>query len=359
MSKKFTLRELSVALLCEMRGDPEFTVNGVDALLGAQENDLSFYANESFSKAFEKTKAGIICVKKEYEAKKGRNYLISDDPDMTFQKAVEMICEDPAPSGFKGIHPTAVVHQSAKIGKNVEIGPYVVIDKDVIIDDHTTIFSHVSIGTDVKIGRSCLIHPNVVIREKCVLHDRVILQPGVVIGGCGYGYTQNAKNESIKIKHFGNVVLEDDVEIGANTTIDRGRFKETRVGKGAKIDNLVMLAHNTSIGENTLVIAQAGIAGSTSVGKNCIIAAQAGLVGHLRIEDQVVIAAQSGVGKSILKPGFYGSGFSVLPIDKYRRRTAHVNRLDNYVEQLKLLKKRVEELEGEKNPKEACQVRDS
>ncbi len=359
MRKKFILRELAKALFCEMHGDPEWIIEGVDNLKSAQKNELSFFANDAFLKDFLESKAGVICVSNKLELKHHKNYLISKNPTETFQKAVELLCHDASRSGFIGIHPTSVVHQTVKIGKNVSIGPHSVIDRNVIIGDNTTIAPHVSIGPEVSIGSDCYLHPNSVIREGCTLHNRVILQPGAVIGGCGYGYTQNEKNESQKIRHFGSVILEDDVEIGANATIDRGRFKPTRIGKGVKIDNLVMIAHNTEIGENSLIIAQAGIAGSTKIGKNCIIAAQAGLVGHLHIEDQVIIAAQSGVGKSIYKPGFYGAALTAVPINEYRRRSAHINRLDKYVEQIKLLRKRVDTLEAQKIQESSCEVFDS
>lgn len=354
MTQKFSLRELCEALLCEMKGDPEYIVTGVDGLTDASESDLSYYAKSSLAANFEKTKAGIICVSQEFKMRKGRNFLISDNPAATFEKAAMLICKDASKSGFTGIHPTATVHQSVKLGKNVELGPYVVIDRDCEIGDGTVIRANVTIGPETKIGKNCLIHPNAVIRERCTLKDRVIIQPGAIIGGCGYGYSQNAMNQSQKLKHYGGVTLEDDVEIGSNATIDRGRFKDTVVGKGAKIDNLVMLAHNSKIGENTLVIAQCGIAGSTTIGKNCIIAAQAGLVDHINICDQVIIGAKSGVGKSITKPGIYGSGFFSAPAEAYRRRIIHLNRLDEYVKVLKSLQKRVKELEGATEAKGAC-----
>jgi len=355
MAKKMTLGELAKALSCEMRGNPSWTIEGVNNLKNAGPRDISFFANGQYLKEFEQSKAGVICVKDSYEPTDTRNYLISKNPVALFQALIELFCHDASPSGFKGIHPTAIIHESAQIGQDVSIGPYAVVDRDAIIGDRTTISPHVSIGPEVKLGTDCLLHPHVTIREGCFLGNRVILQPGVVIGGCGYGYVQNECNESLKLRHLGNVILEDDVEVGANTTIDRGHFKSTRVKKGAKIDNLVMLAHNTEIGQNTLVIAQAGIAGSTIIGNNCIIAAQAGIVGHLQIADQVVIGAQSGVGKSITQKGFYGSGWTIAPLGEYHRRVAHVNRLEKYVEQIKALQKRIETLEKEIS----CQLADS
>jgi len=337
-----------------MRGDPEWIISGVDDLKHAKKHDLSFYANSAFKADFISSHAGVICTDNDLTPEKNCNYLISKNPSETFQKAVELICHDSSPSGFNGIHPTSVVHHTAKIGKNVSIGPHAVIDREVTIGDNTIISPHVSIGPETVIGQDCYIHPNVVIREGCALHNRVILQPGVVIGGCGYGYTQNEKNESLKIRHLGGVILEDDVEIGANSTVDQGRFKPTHLCKGVKVDNLVMLAHNTKIEENSLVIAQAGIAGSTTIGKNCVIAAQTGITGHIKVVDESVIAAKSGVTKSILKPGFYSSTIPVLSIQEHRKRLAHLNRLENYVKQLKLLKKRVDELENTQTQKSSC-----
>lgn len=358
MTEAKTLRELAEILSCEMRGDPQKEVQGVATLEEATSHDASFFAEDKYKRAYQNSHAGLFCVHKNHNVQKERNYLLSDDPARTFYQIIELLCHDASPTGFKGMHPTAVIHHTAKIGKGVSIGPHVVIDRDVTIGEGCVIAPHVSIGPEVHIGNHCHLHPHVVIREGCILHNRVILQPGAIIGACGFGYTQNAYNESIKIRHLGNVILEDDVEVGANATIDRGQFKSTLIRRGAKIDNLVMLAHNTEVGEHTIVIAQAGIAGSTKIGSHCIIAAQAGVVGHLTIEDQVIVAAQSGVGKS-LKKGIYGSGLNVLPIEQYRKRTAHINRIDHYVQQLKELKKKVDQLEQLLSQENACQVADS
>ncbi len=347
MPKKHTLGELAKALSCELQGDPDWVIEGINDLEHAGANEISFYSNEKYRHAFNSSKAGAICVKEAHELPKDRNYLITKNPVASFQLLIEIYCHDASRSGFVGIHPTAVIHESVRLGQNVSIGPHAVIDRDVTIGNGTTISPHVSIGPETLIGNDCLLHPHVVVREGCKIGNRVILQPGVVIGGCGYGYLQNERNESKKLRHLGNVVIEDDVEIGANTTVDRAHFKTTWIKKGAKIDNLVMLAHNTQVGQNTLVIAQSGIAGSAIVGNNCIIAAQAGVAGHLQIADQVVVGAKSGVSKSITSKGFYGNPWTVVPIEEHWRRVAHVNRLDKYVEQIKALQKRIDALEKE------------
>lgn len=354
MNKKFTLRELSKMLSCQMIGDPEYTISGVNSINDAKQDELTFYTGSTSTPQFEESLAGIICTNKEYQTRKGRNYLISDDPEDLFESAAKIICHNAMISGFKSIHPTAVVHQSAKIGKNVELGPFVVIDRDCIIGENTKIYAHTTIGPKTKIGNECMIHSNVTIRENCSIGNRVILQPGCVIGACGYGYRQNASNEHKKLIHYAGVTLEDDVEVGANATIDRGRLKDTLVKKGVKIDNLVMIAHNSKIGENTLVIAQAGIAGSTTIGKNCIIAAQAGVVQHVELADQVIIGAQSAASKTISKPGAFGGAMPTRPVNEYRRQVAHIYRLDQYVKVLTSLRKRVEELEKATETKGAC-----
>jgi UDP-3-O-[3-hydroxymyristoyl] glucosamine N-acyltransferase len=238
------------------------------------------------------------------------------------------------------IHPTAIIHESAQIGPNVTIAPHVVIDRDVKIGAGSRIGPHVSIGYSVEIGADCQIHPHCTIRERCILHNRVILQPGAVIGSCGFGYAPDAQGRHIKFEQLGIVILEDDVEIGANTTIDRARFKATIVRKGTKIDNLVQIAHNVEIGEHNIIAAQSGIAGSAKTGRYVMLGGQVGVLGHVELEDHVMIATRGGVSKS-LKAGKY-RGSPAIPLAAYNRQEVYIRRLEEFVERLKTLEQQLE-----------------
>jgi UDP-3-O-[3-hydroxymyristoyl] glucosamine N-acyltransferase len=342
-AKKFSLRELATLTNAELVGNPDHEISNVDSLERATLEDASFLANPRYKEALMQSKAGVICVDPQF-AHLEKNLLVSSDPSRTFQKIVELISRSKdQKTAFQDIHPTAIIDPSAMIGKNAQIGPYAVIDRNVTIGDDVKIAAHVSIGSNVKIGSNCLFYPKVIIREGTIIGNRVILQPGVVIGSCGYGYI-NQEGSHIKLDQIGIVVLEDDVEIGANTTIDRARFKETRIGKGTKIDNLVQIGHNVEIGEHNLIIAQTGIAGSTKTGKYVCLAGQTGVVGHIKIGDGVIVAAKGGVAKSILEAGKY-AGVPAMPIRAYNESQVHLRKLSKYVEEIKELKARIEKLE--------------
>lgn len=334
----FTLAKLAERLGAQLVGDPALVISGVDTLEEATRSDASFLANPRYTEAMKKSKAGVICIAPNISLPEGKNYLISSDPSRTFQAIAELLIPL-GRSGFSGIHPTAIVHESAKIGADVTIGPYAVIDRDVKIGAHTVIGPHVSVGFEASIGEGCHLYPSSVVRERCQLGNRVILQPGAIIGSCGFGYTPNAKGQHIKLEQLGIVVLEDDVEIGANTTIDRSRFKETRIRQGTKIDNLVQIAHNVEVGEHNIIAAQTGIAGSAKTGKYVMLGGQVGVLGHVELEDQVLIATRGGVSKS-LKAGKY-RGSPAIPIEQFHRQEVHVRKLEEYAERLKELEKKL------------------
>ncbi len=345
-TKKYTLAELSALTSATLVGNPHHEVCGLEALESAGPEDVSFLANPRYRQAMRDSKAGVVCIDRETPTEEGKNYLISNDPSQTFQViAQHLLKEVHHTSGFPGIHPTAVIHPTAKIGNNVQIGPHVVIDQGCSIGDHTQIFPFVSIGPGVTIGESCILYAHATIRERCVLGNRVILQPGAVIGSCGFGYLTNAKGRHVKLEQLGNVILEDDVEIGANTTIDRARFKVTKIGPGTKIDNLVQIGHNVSLGQDNIVISQTGISGSVKTGRHVIFGGQTGIVGHLEITDNVMIAARGGVSKTISEPGKY-AGAPVMSLADYNRQQVHLRKITDYVKQIETLEKRIEELEA-------------
>lgn len=333
---QYTLAELSLAVSAQLHGDPEAKISGINTLEEATPVDASFLANPRYNEAMKKSQAGVICVSPQTPLLEGKNFLISPDPSRTFQQIVELLIPS-STSGFSGIHPSAVIHPTAQIGPNVTIGPCAVIDRHVKIGANTHIGPNCSIGFEVEIGTDCLIHPHCTIRERCRLGHRVILQPGAVIGSCGFGYTTDPMGCHRKLEQVGIVILEDDVEIGANTTIDRSRFKTTLIRKGTKIDNLVQIAHNVEIGEHNLIAAQTGIAGSSKTGKYVLLGGQVGIVGHVELDDQVMVATRGGVSKS-LKTGKY-RGSPAIPITEYHRQEVHVRKLEEYVERLKELEK--------------------
>ncbi len=342
---EFTLQELAKLVEAELVGEASLVIRGVEELLNAGEEDASFCANPRYFPLLEKTKAGVVCVLAEAPRIKNKNYLISKDPSATFQKLITLFLKNQQiPSGFSGLHPTAVIHPSVKLGAHVTVGPCSVIDAECVIGEGTVISAHVSIGPRVKIGANCLLHPQVTIESGSILHNRVILQSGSVIGSCGFGYTTTAHGHHIKQDQLGIVVLEDDVEIGANTTIDRARFKTTTIARGTKIDNLVQIGHNSQIGPYNLIVSQTGIAGSVKTGRNVVMGGQTGTVGHVTIADGALFAARSGIKKSILKPGKYG-GNPAISLDESNRESVHVRKIKDYAKKIKELEDGIKTLE--------------
>ncbi len=338
MVKSFTLSELAVKTAAKLVGKEDYLITGVNTLDEATPEDVSFLANSRYREAMKQSAAGVICIDAQTPQIEGKNYLVTENPSRAFQIIAELLLISSS-SGFSGIHPTAVVHSEAIIGSNVSIGPYAVIDRGAEIGDGTTIAPHVSIGYDVKIGNHCILHPHSVVRERCRLGNRVILQPGAVVGSCGFGYTPDAMGAYQKLEQLGIVILEDDVEIGANTTIDRSRFKATIIRRGTKIDNLCQIAHNVEVGEHNAIAAQTGIAGSSKTGKYVMLGGQVGILGHVILDDQVMIATRGGVSKS-LKTGKY-RGSPAIPIHEYHRQEVHVRKLEEYVERLKELENKI------------------
>jgi UDP-3-O-[3-hydroxymyristoyl] glucosamine N-acyltransferase len=337
----YTLQELAELIQARFHGDKNLPISGVAGLEEAKPEHASFLANPRYEKAMMQSHAGVIVVSSKQELVEGRNFLITEDPSQAFQKLIELFSQlKSKTSSFQGIHPTAVIHESAKISENVTVGPLAVIDANVTIGQNSIISASCFIGAGVQIGSDTTLYPHVTIREGCVIGSRVVIQPGAVIGSCGYGYIADKTGKHNKLNQVGNVVIEDDVEIGANTTIDRARFQSTVIGEGTKVDNLVQIAHGVKIGKHSLIIAQTGIAGSTEIGNHVILAGQVAVNGHIKIADQVVVAARSGVSKSLTKPGKYG-GVPVLPLAEYNRMAVLLQNIEKFAAELKLLKKKV------------------
>lgn len=344
--KVFTLTQLATLTKSKLVGNPDHQIHDVADLESATANDASFLANPRYEQAMQRSEAGVVFVHPSTSLIAERNFLVNENPSSAFQLAVDAFYEEAQElSGFTGIHPTAVIHDSCKIGANVTIGPHAVIDKNVTIRDGTFIGSGCYLGPRTTIGKDCILHPHVTIREGCIVGNRVILQPGVVIGSCGFGYNTSNQGKHTKLNHVGSVTLEDDVEIGANTTIDRARFKTTRIGHGTKLDNLIQIAHNVELGEDNIMAAQTGIAGSTKTGRCVMSGGQVAIAGHIELGDGVMIAAKSGVSKSLPKSGKY-NGIPALPLNEYNRGTVYLRNIEKYVEQIKALEQRIGELEA-------------
>ncbi len=345
--KCYTLKELASLVSTDYSGNGEIEVSGVSNLEEATKTEVTFLANDRYTSFLKKTGAGIICVDRKTELQPDKSYLISDDPSLTFEAICDLLLQDHFKSGFSNIHPTACIHESVFIGKDVEIGPYVVIDRAVTVGDRTIIRPHVYIGPKCTIGDDCIIHSNVSIREDSHLGNRVILQPGCVIGNCGFGYSSNKKTGvHTKTKQLGSTVLEDDVEIGSNSCVDRSRFEKTVVKKGTKVANLSIIGHNCQIGEHNLILSQSGLAGSVKTGNHVIIAAQCGVVGHTEIASGVKLIARSATSKSLTTPGGYYGGTPAQPLMKAVAELVAIKKLPEVLKKLKKAEKFLDSLES-------------
>ena len=347
--KAFTLGELAKFTDSELIGDPNYRITGYANLESACENDISFlsdprYTNTRYVTAMKQSRAGAIFISPKIETTEGRNFLINEDPSNAFQVTIETMRGGPLErTYFESVHQSAVIHETAKLGSNVAIGPNAVIDANTVIGENTFIGAGAYIGPETEIGNSCVIEPNVTIREYCQIGNNVIIQSGCVIGSWGFGYSTDEKGIHTRINQLGTVVIEDDVEIAANCTVDRARFTETRIGQGTKIDNVVVIGHNVQIGKHNLICGQSAVAGSTTIGNHVVIAGQCGVDGHLNISDGVIVTAKSGVTKS-LPPGRYG-GYPAQPLDQFNKTNVYIRQMGKHVALIKELKARLEKLE--------------
>lgn len=336
-----TLREIAALIDGEVIGDADVIITGISGIKEARAGDITFLANPRYQPLLETTQASAVITSRDIKPAL-KPIIRTENPSLAFAKIVSLI-EPRDVKHPKGIHPTALIGKGAILGKDVAIGAYTVIEDGVLIGDNAVIYAGCYLGCRSKIGRDTLIYPHVSIREGVVIGERVIIHSGTVIGADGFGF---ATLDGIhhKIPQIGTVVIEDDVEIGANVSVDRARFDKTVIGKGTKIDNLVQIAHNVIIGENSIIVAQAGISGSTVIGKGVTLAGQAGLVGHITIGDGAVVAAQAGVTKSV-PANTLVSGYPAKPHPIAKRINACVQNLPKLYETVALLKKKIEELE--------------
>ncbi len=296
MSSEKTVKALADHVAGRVEGDENILITGAATLVEAGRGDVSFLANPKYEKQLKETKASAVVVGEDVPAN-GRTLIRSSDPYYAFMQIVVLL-HGHRPHKPVGLSPKASIADSATLGQNIDVHEFVCISDNVRIGDNTRIYSNCTIGPGTRIGRDCLIYPNVTIYDGCTVGDRVTIHAGSVIGQDGFGYATH-DGEHHKIPQIGAVILEDDVEIGANCAIDRGTLGDTVIGKGTKFSNLIAIGHGTRIGPHSLLVAQVGIAGSVEVGHHCVFAGQAGVVGHIKIGDGVKVGAQAGVTNSI------------------------------------------------------------
>ncbi len=331
----FTARELADRIGAEVVGDPDVLIEGVAKIEEASPQDVTFVSNPAYRKHLQNSRAAAVIID---SAPEGGNatFLVTAEPYLAFLKALRLFHPEPqAPEA--GVHPSAVIGENVTVAEGASIGPLCVLEDGVAVGKNSVLRAQVFVGRNVVIGEDCLFHSRVTIREGCRIGNRVILQDGCVIGSDGFGFAQ-AEQGYEKIPQVGIVVLEDDVEIGANTTVDRATLGQTVIRRGVKLDNLVQIAHNVEVGSSTVMAAQTGIAGSTKVGEKSVLGGQVGVAGHLHLSDGIMVAAQSGVTKDH-GPKKIISGYPARDIMEWRRIEASLTRLPELIKRVGKLEK--------------------
>lgn len=339
-----TVRSLAELVGGTVVGDgAEAVVNGINDLRSAQADQVSFLGNTKYEAQAQASKAAAILVSSKDAPKFSFTRIVVDSPSQAFAKIAALFAPPPI-RNEPGIHPTAVIAPDAVIGEGVSIQPNAVISSGARIGARAVIGANSFVGQEAVIGEDARLYPLVTVRERCLIGPRVILHSGAVIGADGFGYDFDPKTgRHNKITHTGYVQIDADAEVGANTTIDRGRFGRTHIGEGAKIDNLVMIAHNVTVGPHSVIVAQTGISGSTELGHHVTLAGQVGLAGHLTIGDRAVVTAQSGINKDI-PAGIIVSGHHAMPMRESLKVEALTRRLPELLDRIKALEEQVRSL---------------
>jgi UDP-3-O-[3-hydroxymyristoyl] glucosamine N-acyltransferase len=336
------LAEIARKLACTVEGDPQTEIHGVAGIDSAKSGELAFIANPRYRQSARTTRASAVLVAPDLVVEREAGLpplalLRSGNPYLDFARAIPFFYA--APHYAPSIHPTAVIAASEKIGEGAHIGPYCYVDEDAVIGRNAVLHSFVAIYRQARIGDDFFAHAHAVVREGCRIGDRVILQNGVVIGGDGFGFAKQPDGRWYKMIQAGITVIGDDVEVQANSCIDRATVGETRVGNGAKFDDLVLVGHGGTVGENTLLCGQVGLAGTTKIGNNCILGGQVGCSGHLTVGDGAMITPQSGVPNDV-PPGALYSGSPVVEHRQWLKNAAAISRVPE-------LAKTVRQLEAE------------
>ena len=334
---ELSVGELARRLGRPSEGDAEFVVGGVASLESAGPRDLVFVRSARYAARLAASRAGAAIVPEGVDPG-GRPAIRSPDPGRDFARAVDELVPELRPG--PGVHRSAVVAADAEIHPSAHVGPLAVLGARVRVGPGSVIHAHATLYDDVVVGADCTIHAGTVIRERVVLGDRVILQPGVVLGGDGFGYVFAEGGGFEKVPQVGCVVVGDDVEVGANATVDRATLGETRLGRGVKIDNLVMIGHNCDVGDGSAIVAQSGLAGSTVVGRRVFLMAQVGTTGHLTIGDGAFVGARGGVTRDV-EPGAKVFGYPALEQRAWHRAMAALTRLPEALRRLRALERRL------------------
>ena len=336
------LQELANRLGCRLEGDPELEISGVAGIDHAQPGQVTFLANRRYAPQLKTTKASAVLLEEGVALERDAGFtppaaLRTVNPYLAFASAIEIFYS--APAYRPGVHRTAIISPSAKIGAEAHIGPYCFIDEEVEVGERAVLHSFVAIYRGAKIGADFFAHAHAVVREECRIGDHVILQNGAIIGGDGLGFAKRHDGTWHKMLQSGPAVLEDDVEVQANACVDRATVGETRVGRGTKIDDLVLIGHASQVGTDAMLCGQVGLAGSTKIGKGCTLAGQVGTAGHLTVGDGTVITAQSGVPNDVPAKALY-SGYPAVENREWLKMMAALHRLPE-------LQRRVQQLETE------------
>lgn len=343
-----TVEEIASWLNGEIVGDRNIEISRVARIEDAGAGDLTFLANPKYERHLATTRAAAVLVSNKQDIRAYADhgtvtFIKVDDPYVGFLRVLDRLTPkiDPFP---EGVHPAAVVAKTAHVGKNVVIGAHAVIDEGAAVGDNTKISHGCVVGRDARVGSDCLLYPRVTVYHQCRIGDRVTIHSGTVVGSDGFGFAPKSDGTYEKIPQLGIVVIEDDVEIGSNCSIDRATVGETLIRRGVKIDNLVQIGHNCVVGENTVIAAQTGLAGSTKIGKHVMVGGQVGFAGHLEVADNSVIMAQSGVSKSLTKPGETYFGYPAKEIKKAHRIEAALRSLPELIRDVRELQQRVAQL---------------
>ncbi|GLU31696.1 UDP-3-O-(3-hydroxymyristoyl)glucosamine N-acyltransferase [Trinickia caryophylli] len=352
-----TLADIAQRFGGDIVGDATLPIGGLAPLDQAGAHQLAFLANPKYISQVETTEAGAVLIAPADLAKlgsrEGRNFLVTPNPYAYFARVAQMFIDLAAPKAQAGVHPSAVVDPSAKVAASAVIGPHVVVEAGAVIGDAVRLDANVVVGRATEIGEGTHLYPNVTVYHGCKIGPRAIIHSGAVIGSDGFGFAPDFVGDGeartgtwVKIPQVGGVRIGPDVEIGANTTIDRGAMADTIIEECVKIDNLVQIGHNCRIGAYTVIAGCAGIAGSTTIGRHCMIGGAVGIAGHVTLADYVIVTAKSGVSKSLSKPGIYTSAFPAVEHTDWNRSAALMRNLDKLRERIKALEAAVEKGAG-------------
>ena len=341
---EFTAATIAGFLKGEIEGNPNVKVNTVAKIEEGHEGALSFLANPKYEHYIYTTQSSVILVNKDLLLSEKINATLIRVPNAYEAFASLLTLVEQSKPKKKGIHPTAVIESTSKVGKDVFIGAYAYIGENCSVGDGSRIYPHVFIGDSTTIGKNCTINPNVTIYHECILGNGCTIHAGTVIGSDGFGFAPQSESEFVKIPQIGNVIIEDNVEIGANVTIDRATMGSTIIRKGVKIDNLIQIGHNVDVGENTVMAAQSGIAGSTKVGKNCMFGGQIGIGGHIKIANGTKIGAQSGLITAVKEENTTILGSPAIDYKQFFKSSVIFKNLPDIKRRIDTLEKEMESL---------------